>query len=292
MNFEECPFGSIQDITSGFITDVINQIDTGLINKKNLIWLELNGCSGNIISLLDGQNPGFSYFVNNMVNYIFDNSLNSSAGQFAMENLFNSQPGDYILAVEGAVSLTENGTFNIIGSMNERAITGLEAVQYLGERAEYVIAVGDCASYGGVSSARPNPSGGVGVQSVLNRKVINLTGCPCHPEWFLVTLAHILRYGEPILDERNRPLMLYGVTIHDRCNRRSYFDNGIFAQTLGEETCMFNLGCRGPVTQIDCPIRRWNGHVNWPVDADSVCIGCAQFGFPDEMEPFITYDIT
>jgi len=69
-------------------------------------------------------------------------------------------------------------------------------------------------------------------------------------------------------------------------------DQGIFAKKLGESTCMFKLGCRGPVTRIDCPIRKWNQYVNWPIGDDTPCIGCAQFGFPDQMEPFITYNTT
>ena len=207
-----------------------------------------------------------------------------------MDQLFGVIGSNYILAAEGAVSLKDNGSYQTIGRKDGREITGLEAVKRLGERAAHVIAVGACASHGGVSAARPNPAQCVGIQDVLGRKVIKLTGCPCHPDWFMGTLAYLILYGEPPLDQRNRPLMFYSTTIHDRCPRRSYYDNGIFAEKLGEETCLFMLGCKGPITEIDCPIRRWNGHVNWPVGDDSPCIGCAQFGFPDAMEPFITYN--
>jgi hydrogenase small subunit len=130
------------------------------------------------------------------------------------------------------------------------------------------------------------------VQSVLERKVIKLPGCPCHPDWFLGTLAHILLYGEPELDNMDRPLLFYSTLIHDRCPRRSFFDKGIYASKLGDNTCMFKLGCRGPVTRVDCPVRQWNDYVNWPIKDDTPCIGCAMFGFPDAMEPFISYDTT
>ncbi len=258
--------------------------------KQNLVWLELNGCTGNTISLLDGQNPDFQYLLTQMSNFIYSNSLIASEGDEAMEQLFSIIGSNYILAAEGAVSLKDNGSYQTIGRRNGREITGLEAVKRLGERAAHVIAVGACASHGGVSAARPNPTQCVGIQDVLGRKVIKLTGCPCHPDWFMGTLAYLILYGEPPLDNRDRPLMFYSTTIHDRCPRRSYYDNGIFAEKLGEETCLFMLGCKGPVTEIDCPIRQWNGHVNWPVGDDSPCIGCAQFGFPDAMEPFIIYD--
>ena len=76
------------------------------------------------------------------------------------------------------------------------------------------------------------------------------------------------------------------------CPRRPCFDQGIFASKLGEKTCMFKLGCRGPVTRVDCPRRKWNGGVNWPIGDDGPCIGCAMFGFPDKMEPFVSFDTT
>lgn len=83
--------------------------------------------------------------------------------------------------------------------------------------------------------------------------------------------------------------MFYGSTIHDNCPRRSYFDKGIYAKKLGDKECMFKLGCRGPVTRTDCPIRRWNDRLNWPIGDNTPCIGCAHSGFPDKMGPFIRY---
>lgn len=274
------------------VETVKNQMIQGTLHKRNLVWLELTGCSGNIISLLDGSNPDFTYLISQMTNFIYNNSLSVNEGQNAMEQLFRAQDSDFILAVEGAVATKNNGLYNIIGRYNGQWVTALEAVKTLGERATHVIAIGACATHGGVSAARPNPAECVSVQSVLNRKVIKLTGCPCHPDWFMGTLAYILLYGEPELDRWDRPLIFYSTLIHDRCPRRGYFDQGIFAEKLGDKTCMFKLGCRGPVTRIDCPTRHWNQYVNWPIEDDTPCIGCAQFGFPDLMEPFISYKTT
>ncbi len=288
-NFQ-CPYQESKlHSTAKLVERANHEIANNQLKKVNLVWLELNGCAGNIISLLNGQNPDFQFLLTQMANLIYSNSLLAAEGMEAMNELFNAIGSDYILAVEGAVSRKDEGIYNMIGRHDGQLITGLDAVRQLGENAAHVIAVGACASHGGISAARPNPTGCVGVSQVLQRKVIQLPGCPCHPDWFMGTLAYIMLYGEPPLDSRNRPLMFYSTTIHDRCPRRSYFDQGIFASKLGEKTCMFRMGCRGPVTQIDCPIRQWNGHVNWPVEDDSPCIGCAQFGFPDAMEPFITF---
>lgn len=277
---------------ASLVENVQSQIREGVLNKRNLIWLELTGCSGNIISLLDGSNPDFKYLISQMTNFVYNNSLLTAEGEAAMEQLFSIMGSDYILAVEGAVATKNNGSYHVIGRLKGKPVTALEAVQTLGAKAAHVIAVGACATHGGVSAARPNPAECVSIQSVLERKVVKLPGCPCHPDWFMGTLAHILLYGEPALDSRDRPLLFYSTLIHDRCPRRSYFDQGIFAQKLGEKTCMFKLGCRGPVTRIDCPIRQWNQYVNWPIEDDTPCIGCAQLGFPDAMEPFVSYNTT
>jgi len=288
-----CPeYENRLSIAKKLLDEVGDKISDGTLKKRNLIWLELTGCSGNIISLLDGYHPEYEYLISNMTNLLYNNSLMSEWGEMAIAKLFNAVDTDFILAVEGAVATENNGLYNIIGRWQGRFFTALDAIKLLGEKASHVITVGACATHGGVSAANPNPSGSVSVQSLLKRRVIKLPSCPCHPDWFLGTLAHILLYGEPELDDRDRPLLFYSTRIHDRCPRRSYFDQGIFAASLGEQTCMFKMGCRGPVTSTDCPIRQWNKYVNWPIKDDTPCIGCAQFGFPDRMEPFISYSIT
>ena len=288
-----CPnFNTRLETTSVLVDQVIESINLNKIKKRNLIWLELTGCSGNIISLLDGANPDFKSLATQMVNLIYSNSLMVSEGEAAMEKLFSSIDDDYILVVEGAVSTKDNGLYNVIGRWRGHPVTAYEAIRKFGEKAAYVIAMGTCASDGGISGARPNPAQCVGIQNLLDKKVIKLPGCPCNPDWFMGTLAYIMLFGEPELDNRQRPVMFYSTLIHDICPRRKYFDNGIFASKLGEKTCMFKLGCRGPVTRVACPVTKWNVGVNWPIGNDCPCIGCAMFGFPDKMEPFISYNTT
>jgi hydrogenase small subunit len=280
------------ETASVLVQKAIDAIEHKKIKKGTLIWLELTGCSGNIISLLDGAEPNFRQLATQLVNFTYDNSLMAAEGEFAMEKLFGVLDGDFILAVEGAVATKNNGLYHVIGRWRGRPVTALEAVKKLGEKAAHVIAVGTCASSGGISAARPNPAACVPVHSLLQRQVIRLPGCPCHPDWFLGTLAYLLLFGAPALDDSGRPLMFYSTLIHDLCPRRPFFDQGIFASRSGEKTCLFKLGCRGPVTRTDCPIRQWNDRVNWPVGANTPCIGCAMFGFPDRMEPFVSYDTT
>ncbi|ACA43463.1 hydrogenase small subunit [Clostridium botulinum] len=290
MNNSFCPLIERKDTTSKILCrEAMELINHKKTKKINAIWLEVTGCSGNIISLLNAENPGLIYILRNIVNLTFNNSLMGAEGEFAYEQFLNTLDTEFILLVDGAVSTKENGYYNIIANYKGKPVTALEAIKMAGEKAKYVVTVGTCSSYGGISAASPNPSGSKSVEAVINKEVIKLPGCPCHPDWVVGTLAHLVTYGKPELDNKGRPILFYGITIHDSCTRRGFFDKRIFAKKFGEEGCMFKLGCRGPVTKTDCPRRKWNGYVNWPIGDNTNCIGCAQERFPDGMEPFVRY---
>jgi hydrogenase small subunit len=250
--------------------------------KKKLIWLECCGCSGNIISFLDSRDPSFETLTRDYIDLVYNNSHMANFGSHAMDIFFDTiREGGYILCIEGAVSTADNGIYNIIGYYNGRLVTGLEAVQEASKNASHIIAVGTCASYGGPSAAPPNPSGSKSVYDVLGSRVIRMPACPCNGDWIASLIVSLVENKPVELDSSKRPLYLYGFTIHDRCERRAFFDKGIFAKRLGDPWCMFNLGCRGPSTKAPCPVTRWNDFINWPVGSNSPCIGCAKPDFPD-----------
>ncbi|MBI6873277.1 hydrogenase small subunit [Clostridium aciditolerans] len=286
----QCPLIEVKNTTSRRLTqEAIELINSNRALRLNAMWLEVTGCSGNIISFLNSENPDLTYILTQLVNLTYNNTLMGAEGEFAFEQFLETLNTEFILLVDGAVSTKENGYYNIIANYKGKSITALEAIKTAGEKAKYVLAVGTCASHGGISAAKPNPSGCKSVQEVINRDVIRLPGCPCHPDWVVGTIAHLVGYGMPEVDNEGRPLLFYGVTIHDNCTRRGFFDKGIFSEKFGDEGCMFKLGCRGPVTKTDCPRRQWNGHVNWPIGVNTNCIGCSQAYFPDGMEPFVRY---
>ena len=283
----DCPLiNSKNNTNKSLIESAVTYIKQSGEERINAIWLETSGCSGNIISLLNAEAPDVYYLLKEMINLKFSNSLMVLEGEKAYEKFLETLDTKFVLIVEGAVSTKDNGKYNIIAKYRGRSITGMEAVQRAGEKAEYIISAGTCASFGGISAASPNPAENKSVDDFLNKEVIKVPGCPSHPDWVIGTLAHIILIGRPELDSKSRPLIFYGITIHDNCPRRSYFDKGIFAKKLGDKECMFKLGCRGPVTKTDCPTRKWNSYVNWPIGNNATCIGCAQEKFPDGMEPF------
>lgn len=151
-------------------------------------------------------------------------------------------------------------------------------------KAQAVITVGTCASYGGIPGSAGNPTGAVSVVKFLHEqkveaKIIRIPGCPAHPDWVVGTLAHVLTFGPPALDEDGRPQAFFGKMMHDNCPRRGDYERDHFAQYFGEDGCMYELGCSGPTTRADCAWRLWNGGTNSCIHAASPCIGCAWEGF-------------
>ncbi|MCG9966809.1 hydrogenase small subunit [Pelotomaculum terephthalicicum JT] len=262
-------------------------------NKKKLpvIWLETNDSGDNNIAFMNTAYPYLDRVFTEMLDLLYSNTFMAAQGRDALsilEQVSETYKGKFTLVVEGAIPKKDNGRYNIIARTETRCITALEAVTRLGGPAEYVVAIGTCAGFGGPTAARPNLTGSVGVRDVLDREVINVSGCPVNPDWFVGTLAHLLMYGRPDLDKLGRPTLFYGFTVHRHCQRRSYFDNKDFAKELGEIECMFLLGCMGPRTGADCPYRQWINHVSWPVKANTPCIGCTNEDFPDGSSPFFT----
>ncbi|MCY6356242.1 hydrogenase small subunit [Clostridium sp. ZS2-4] len=283
-----CPVLESKSQTAKRLIDTaVTEIKNKNKKKINLVWIEAAGCSGNIISLLNGNAPDVTYFLTNMVDLKYNNSIMAAQGEQAQEQLQQALNTEFILIVDGAISTKDNGIYNIVSYYNGRPITGMEEVKRAADKAKYILTVGTCASFGGISAAKPNPSECISVSEFLQREVIKLPGCPCHPDWIMGTIAHLILFGKPELDKEERPIIFYGVTIHDICPRRTAFEKRIFAESVGDQGCMFKLGCRGPVTKTDCPTRKWNDYVNWPIGDNTPCIGCAQKGFPDAMEPFI-----
>ncbi len=263
----------------------------GGTKKPPLIWLETTSCAGNILSTLNSFAPKFQELLQDSFSLIYSNTLMAAEGSLALQALeqgLELYQGEYILVVEGSISTKKNGLYTVIGhGPDGTPYTALEQVKTLAVKAKYVVAAGTCASFGGPFSAHPNPAGVKPLHQVVPGQVINVPGCPVHPDWLVGTIAHLLLYGVPNLDAFSRPTMFYSQLIHDKCSRRTDFENAIFANKPGDTGCMYKLGCKGPVTYSDCPTRQWIGqHNNWPVEANSPCIGCVSPNFPEQTMPF------
>jgi hydrogenase small subunit len=231
------------------------------------------------------------------VNLRFHPTVMAGAGEMAIKVLEETEQNlkdGYLLVVEGSIPIAQGGLYCAIGENGEEPISMLSRVESLGRKALAVIAMGTCAAFGGIPAGKPNPTQCQSVREVfssggITTPLINIPGCPPHPDWFVGTVASILLAGLPSpddLDVHLRPRLFFDDLIHENCPRRAYFDEGKFAKKLSDPYCLYELGCKGPVTHADCPTRLWNNGVNWCVGNGSPCIGCCEPGFPDVVSPF------
>lgn len=254
-----------------------------------VVWLQGGACSGCSISLMDSVAPDIAAVLTGVVSLKFHQTLMAAAGDQAINMLTEVKReyrGKYVLVVEGAIPLGAGGKYATLGEKGAKETPFVQWVKEMAGDASAVLAVGSCAAFGGLPAAAPNPTQSQPVSKVISDKpVINIPGCPPHPDWMLGTVVHLLKFGMPELDAHRRPKMFFGSCVHDLCGRRDSFDKGRFAAKLTERGCLYKLGCKGPMAFADCPKRLFNG-TNWCVSANSPCIACVQPEFPDGAAPF------
>jgi hydrogenase small subunit len=264
------------------------------------VWLQCAGCSGCSVALLNAESPTAKNVIVDQlvpgahVSLKFHPTIMAGSGEMAltMTEADRLPRSGYLLIVEGAVP-TAHERYGGVGEKGGRHLGMASTVIELARSAMAVISVGTCSSFGGIPAAEPNPTGCKPVSAVLREAgvdtpVINIPGCPPHPDWFVGTVASLLLFGMPRpeeVDVLGRPKRFFGVLIHERCPRRADFEAGKFARAIGEPGCLYELGCRGPITSADCPERMFNSSLNWCVKAGSPCMACVEPEFPDVVSP-------
>ena len=260
----------------------------GAITKPNVVWLQLQECTGCMESALRSGGTTVEEVVLNLLSVNYNELLMAAAGEAAEKALAETNAKKHILVVNGSIPTKDGGIYCTIGVKSAEQVLRESA-----ENADIILAVGACAVYGSVQAAKPNPTGAVGVDEIIKDKaVINVSGCPPIGEVITASLTYILTHGEPPeVDSEGRPLFAYGQRIHDSCPRRPHFDAGQFVRTFDdagarEGWCLYDVGCKGPSTFSPCPIVQWNMKSGWPIGAGHPCIGCTERDFFDRFSPF------
>jgi len=267
-----------------------------------VVWLQGAACTGCAVSLLNSFSPTASSLVlreltpGTHLSLRFLATIMAGQGQQVVDILHDEatqRSGGYVLVVEGSIQ-TGDDLFATLGESDGRETPIREHVATLARDAMVVVCMGTCSSFGGIPAGEPNPTGATSVGALLESEGIDtpwvaIPGCPPHPDWLVGTLVAVSLYGlEAVagtLDELHRPAMFFGKCIHETCPRRADFDAGRFARNFGEPGCLYELGCKGPVTFADCPTRMWNSGTNWCIGAGSPCHGCVEPDFPDRLSP-------
>ena len=253
--------------------------------RPSVIWLSFQECTGCTESLTRSHSTTIESLIFDHISLDYHHTLQAAAGSHAeaarmaaMEENF----GKYLLIVDGSIPMGNPGYSTIAGISNH------DMLMETAKGAAAVIAVGTCASYGGIPHADPNPTGAVSVGDLIKDKpIINVPGCPPIPVVITGVLTHFLTFGElPELDHIGRPLAFYGKSIHDRCYRRPFYDKGLFAETFDDEGakkgwCLYKLGCKGPTTYNACATTKWNDGTSFPIESGHPCLGCSEPDFWD-----------
>jgi hydrogenase small subunit len=257
--------------------------------RPTLVWLELQDCAGCSESILRASQPDVAQVVLETFSWEYHELIMAGAGhqaEDALARVVREERGQYIAIVEGAIPVTDDGVYCTIGGR-----TALDIVREVTSGAAAAIAVGACAWDGGFVAG--GPTGAVGLQHVMpDIPIVNLAGCPPNAAVMTATLVHYLTFGEmPETDSLGRPLFAYGSLIHDECPRRPHYNQGRFVREWGDEGhrqgwCLYQMGCKGPVTSYSCPTTKWNDGTSWPVQAGHGCIGCATPSFWFTVSPF------
>ena len=272
-----------------------------------LLWLQAGACSGNTISLLQAEEPTVVDLLTDFgVELLWHPSLSPELGEAVheiLDDLLDGKRALDIFVVEGTVIKGPGGSGRMdmfAGRPMTDWITDLTAV------ASIVVGVGDCATYGGLPTVPPNPSESTGLQFHRKEKggylgadwtskaglpVINIPGCPSHPDWISQVVMAVAtgRAGDLALDEYNRPATLFTTFTHNGCTRNTFFDYKESTVEFGQGTrtgCMFyELGCRGPMTRSSCNRILWNRQSS-KTRAGMPCLGCTEPDFPaDDLMP-------
>lgn len=275
-------------LPSSFIPKIVEALEKK--TKPVALWLEFSDCAGDTESMLRATKPTIAEILLDVISLEYHETIMAPAGKAAeksKKDVLKNYKGKYIAIVEGAIPMKDGGVYCTIGGES-----ALHIAREVCGNAMVTLAVGSCASFGGIAGANPNPTGSVGVKEAVPRAtVVNLAGCPVNVENITATIVHFLTFGSlPALDSRLRPLFGYAKRIHDNCERRMHFDAGQFVRKWGDEGhrlgwCLYEMGCKGPVAYHNCPTVKYNAGTSWPVQAGHPCFSCAAYNNWDAMGP-------
>lgn len=270
-----------------------------------LYWLQCGGCGGDTHSFLNVESPdALELFDMLDIELLWHPSLSNHSPTthraITEQIIAGNQPLD-ILCVEGSVLHGPAGTGlfdTMFGTAKKDWLTNLA------QQARFVIAIGTCATFGGFGvKGEIEASGlqfcqwdkggllGADFISAGGLPVINLAGCPCHPNVITGTLSMLLSGVALSLDNINRPLNWYGLTIHQGCTRNEYHEYRIEENQFGEKGCLFfHVGCHGPLVYGPCNKLLWNRRSS-KTRVGVPCFGCTRPDFPQAFPFFETRNI-
>ena len=248
-----------------------------------VIWIQGQSCSGCSVSLLNSTKPDITTLITKFISLNFHQTMSGGTGDSlinVLKDAVDKKRSDFILIVEGSIP-KKSKEYCTLGRYRNKHMGVEDWIVKLGKRAKAIIAVGACATYGGIPAAKGNKTGAIPLSKLFPlRSIVNIPGCPTHPDWVIGSLINILLKGIPALDEYKRPKIYFNKTVHTLCEHLKDYEKGNFAEKWGDDGCQYKLGCLGIDTNCDIPKRKWLDS-NTCTASGSGCIGCTEEPFPD-----------
>jgi hydrogenase small subunit len=285
------------------------------VSDVDILWITAGlSCDGDSVSITGAVNPSVEDVVMGAIPglpqvHLHNPVLAYAVGEDFLKPFRAAASGNaqrpFVLVIEGSLPnerIKPEGYWAAMGEDPEtrQPITTCEWVDRLAPHALAVVAIGTCATYGGIPAMSDNPTGAMGVADYLGKgwkskagiPIVNVPGCPVQPDNFMETLLYLLYQAAGLspmipLDEAGRPTWLFGQTVHEGCDRGGYYEQADFAADYGSRKCLVKLGCWGPVVSCNVPKRGWMGGVGGCPNVGGICIGCTMPGFPDKFMPFM-----
>ncbi len=284
------------------------------VKEVDILWITAGlSCDGDSVSITAATQPSIEDVLLGAIPGLPKVNLHNpvlayEVGDDFMKYWYAADEGrldPFVLVIEGSIpneKIKSEGYWAALGTdkATGQPITTCEWIDRLAPKALAVVACGTCATYGGIHAMAGNPTGAMGLMDYLGWDwkskagvpIINVPGCPVQPDNFMETLLYLLYQVAGLapmipLDDAGRPKWLFGLTVHEGCDRAGYYEQGQFATEYGSPQCLVKLGCWGPVVQCNVPKRGWMNGIGGCPNVGGICIGCTMPGFPDKFMPFM-----
>lgn len=279
---------------------------------------------GTLVPAITPRSLPWAPFPNGYITLEWLTTVNAGAGDINVQHIKNIvNTGGFFLLLDGSIPTKDErycfvfdnevndglGGTTIIPSLPLGSITMADALRWMAPSAAACISVGTCSSYGGIPAAKGNKTGAKGLAEFLGDEgistpVINVPGCPPHPDWIIYPVAYYLIHASfCALDGKGRPAATFGDGDKVFCKQCANYETQggpDAAQFLGDDGCQATQGCKGVASYGDCPARMKNvfddgTENNWCsagsrgsniAQARHVCQGCIEPDFPDGKSPF------
>lgn len=258
-----------------------------------VIWIGGASCEGCTMAVLGASRPGLEDLllgqVPNMPRVrLLHPALAVESGDAYIAQLEAAAKGElapFVLILEGSVldeTLAGQGYFSRLG----RHLTVAAWLKRLAPRAEAVIAIGSCATWGGIPAAIGSPTGAMGLEDFLGRNyisrgglpVINVPGCAPSGAAFIDTVIYVVYHLAQLvpldLDDQRRPRWLYRELTHPMPPRTDYLPVESY------------LEANRPAVGCHVPSDGWMRGIGGCVRVGGACIGCTDRDFADRYFEF------